>query len=94
LESGRCENIIEGKSRQDRIRKSTFRNNLKIKPTLQIVEERQMRWFGYINRMGENSKTDFWNNDDPEEDGSCEKVKQKMQDRKEWKEMWRKKPTQ
>jgi hypothetical protein len=43
---------------------------LKIKPTLQIVEERQMRWFGYINRMGENSKTDFWDNDDPEEDGS------------------------
>jgi hypothetical protein len=60
---------IEGKSRQDRIRKSTFRKNLKIKPTLQIVEERQMRWFGYINRMGENSKTDFWGNDDPEELG-------------------------
>jgi hypothetical protein len=32
---------IEGKTRQDRIRNSTFRENLKIKPTLESVEERE-----------------------------------------------------
>jgi hypothetical protein len=35
---------IYGKTRIDRIRNSTFRENLKIKPTLQPVEERQMKW--------------------------------------------------
>jgi hypothetical protein len=47
---------IEGKTRQGRIRNSTFRENLKIKPTLQAVKERQMRWFGHINRMGDEKK--------------------------------------
>jgi hypothetical protein len=35
---------IEEKTRLDRIRNYTFRENLKIKLTLQAVEERQMRW--------------------------------------------------
>jgi hypothetical protein len=48
----------EGKTRQGRIRNSTFKENLKIKATLQAVKERQMRWFGHINRMGD-EKQDF-----------------------------------
>jgi hypothetical protein len=36
---------IEEKTREDRIRNSTFRVNLKKKSTLQAVEERRKSWF-------------------------------------------------
>jgi hypothetical protein len=44
---------IEGKTKQGRIRNSTLKENLKINPTVQAVGERQMRWFGHVNRMGD-----------------------------------------
>jgi hypothetical protein len=45
---------IEEKTRQERLRNSTFRENLKVRqPILEAIEERQMRWFGHINRMAD-----------------------------------------
>lgn len=44
---------MENKTKIDKIRNTTFRQNLKIRPTVEKIEEAQMRWYGHVKRMSE-----------------------------------------
>lgn len=48
---------IQGKTRRDRIRNETYRQQLKIKPICDIIMEGQLRWFGHVCRMPEERLT-------------------------------------
>lgn len=45
---------IEGKTKLDRIRNTTYREQLKVKAVDEVVAERQLGWLGHTYRMGEN----------------------------------------
>jgi hypothetical protein len=48
---------IVGKTRRDRVRNATVREELQQTSAVETVEERQLRWYGHVIRMGEERKT-------------------------------------
>lgn len=47
---------VLGKTRRDRWRNERVREELKVRPVKQVLEERQLKWFGHVCRMGDDRK--------------------------------------
>ena len=45
--------VIKGVTRMDRLRNTKIQNDLKVTPILEIIERNKLRWFGHVQRMGE-----------------------------------------
>ena len=39
-------------TKKDRERNIKIRETLKVKPVNQMIEEKQLKWYGYVKRMG------------------------------------------
>ena len=46
---------VSGKTRRDRVRNVTIRNELEL-PVVEQIERKQLKWYGHLVRMGEERK--------------------------------------